>query len=306
VTSLPHRPDLDLAVVGHINMDHFLHVPALPQRDRTTPIRARETKLGGTAANIARSATGWGVATALVSRVGEDFPPEFRRQLVREGVDVSGVETVRGLPSPACFIAEDGRGGQTTLIDQGPMGDDVPVGPAALHLPSASWVHLTTGAPAYLLALKAAARRAGARVAVDPAQELHYRWDRANLTRLLDGAEIFFANAHELARALALLGLRRPADLTRCVPLVIATQGKRGVVAYSRAGHLALPADRPRRMRQVTGAGDAFRGGFYAGWFAGEPLVGCLTAGARSARRWIEGQPPGPRAARAPSGRTRP
>ncbi|MCI4340446.1 MAG: PfkB family carbohydrate kinase [Thermoplasmata archaeon] len=284
----PWESLLDLLVVGHTNLDHFLHVDRLPERDRTTPIAARETRLGGTAANIARSAAHWGVRTGLVSRVGPDFPAEFRTVLEREGIDLRGFEVVPGIPSSACFIAEDGRGGQETLIDQGPMRDGLPFRVPGALLGDAPWVHLTTGAPAYLSRLKAEVRRRGGRVAVDPAQEIHYRWTGAALERLLDGAEIFFGNAHEIDRATELLGRRKWTELVDLVPLVLRTNGRKGVDAASRTGILSVAGRRPRRLATVTGAGDAFRGGFYAGWVEGTPLRACLESGVRSACAWIE------------------
>src|SRR5579859_7276765 len=93
---------LDLWVVGHTNLDHFLHVRELPKRDRTIPIARRETHLGGTAANIALSAAYWGVRTGLVSRVGPDFPPEFRSRLEAAGVDLRGLTVDESTPSSAC------------------------------------------------------------------------------------------------------------------------------------------------------------------------------------------------------------
>jgi sugar/nucleoside kinase (ribokinase family) len=290
--SRPDRP-LDLWVVGHTNIDHLLHVARLPARDRTVPVVRRQARLGGTAANIARSAASWGVRTGLISRVGPDFPPAFRAALDQEHVDLRGLETVPGVPSSACFITEDGRGGQSTLIDQGPMGDRLhPEVPERL-LEDAAWVHLTTGAPEYLLRVKAAARQRGLRVAVDPAQEIHYRWSRRPLERLLDDSEILFGNHHEIDRITTILGLRRWEELVDRVPLIIRTRGPKGAEALSRAGRCAVPGSKPRRIEVVTGAGDAFRGGFYAGWFEGEPLAACLGAGSRSARAWIEGRGPG-------------
>jgi sugar/nucleoside kinase (ribokinase family) len=284
----PWDSPLDLLVVGHTNLDHFLHLPSLPQADRTTPIARRETRLGGTAANIARAAAHWGVRTGLVSRVGPDFPKEFRTILTEEGIDLRGFETVPGIPSSACFIAEDGRGGQSTMIDQGPMRDGVPFRVPLALLGDAPWVHLTTGAPEYLAQVKAEVRRRGGRVAVDPAQEIHYRWSGPALESLLDGAEMFFGNAHEIDRATKMLGRRRWTDLVELVPLVIRTNGRHGVAAASRAGVVEVPGKKPRRLATVTGAGDAFRGGFYAGWIEGEPLLDSLRAGTRSACAWIE------------------
>ena len=284
----PWESPLDLLVVGHTNLDHLLHVSELPAQDRTTPIARRETRLGGTGANIARAAAHWGVRTGLISRVGADFPNEFREILAAEGIDLRGFETVPAIPSSACFIAEDGRGGQSTLIDQGPMRDGVPFRVPLTLLGEAPWVHLTTGAPEYLTQVKAEVRRRGGRIAVDPAQEIHYRWSGEALEDLLEGAELFFGNSHEMDRATELLGRRSWTDLVDLVPLVIRTNGKHGVAAASRVGLVEVPGEKPRGLATVTGAGDAFRGGFYAGWIEGEPLVDTLRAGVRSARAWIE------------------
>jgi sugar/nucleoside kinase (ribokinase family) len=189
--------------------------------------------------------------------------------------------------TPACYIFEDGRGHQMTAIDQGAMGN--PRGakiPTAL-LAGASWLHLTTGMPDYQLRLKAAARQQGLRVAVDPAQEIHYLWKRKPLEELLDGAEILFGNVAELARIRSLLGVRTDEDLLEQVPLVIRTEGAQGVSAFSRTGTVRVPAVRVRGTAKVTGAGDAFRGGYYGAFFRGTPLRGALEAGTRAAADWM-------------------
>lgn len=284
----PPATPLDLWVAGHVNVDHLLDVRRLPAPDRTVPASAHRVRLGGTAGNIARAAAGWGVRTGLMARVGEDFPKGFAERLVREGIDLRGLESVPGASSPACFIAEDGRGGQSTIIDQGPMGDDARWRPRDALLADAPWIHLTTGPPEGVLRLKAAARARGVRVSVDPAQEVHYRWSSERLRELLDGAELLFGNQAEIDRAIELLGAPGPEGLLRWAGAVIVTRGAKGAEAFTLQGPVRVPAVPPRQVVQVTGAGDAFRGGFYAGWFEGEPLRACLTAGTRSARAWIE------------------
>jgi nucleoside kinase len=284
----PTGESLDLLVVGHTNLDHFLRVEQRPARDRTVPLSRQATELGGTAANIARAAAGYGVVTGLLSRVGDDFPEAFEARLLSEGVDLRGLERVPGTRSPACYIVEDGRGGQMTLIHQGPMGAaSQAIVPEEL-IASSDWIHLTTGDPEFLLRVLETARRRGRRVAVDPAQELHYLWDGKRLTRLLRGAEVLFGNTSEVERVLSLLHLRNRDDLLAFVPLIIETRGARGAMARSRRGTVSVPGQHPRTLRQITGAGDAFRGGFYAGWFSGQPLEHCLRAGTRAATRWIE------------------
>ena len=296
--------DLDLVVVGHTNLDHFFHVEQLPATDRTVPLRNREVRLGGTAANIARAASRLGVRVSLASQVGPDFPPHFRRLLVQEGVDLTAFQTVHRARSPACFIVESAGGEQVTLIDQGPMGRDLGVPVPSTLLARAGWVHLATGDPGYQLRVLAEARRLGLRVAADPAQEIHYRWKPEPLRRLLGGSELFFANRGELSRALELLQLKGVPDLLEIVPMVIETRGASGARAWTRAGAVKVRPTRPRKVQQVTGAGDGFRGGFYAGWFRGDAIQKCLEYGGWAAARWLEtGGPEGlrPRGPRRPA-----
>ena len=280
----------ELLVSGHVNVDRFLTVDRFPAADRTVPLRGNRAVLGGTAANIALVASGYGVATGLVSRLGEEFPDAFRRRLEGSGIDLRGVRTVKGSSTPTCFIIEDHRGHQRTLIDQGPMGD---LGDAALPtqwMREYSWLHLTTGDPVFQLRLAARARAIGLRVAADPAQEIHYRWDRRSFRALLARSELLFGNRSEIERAQRFVGARTPEGLLAHVPLVVRTEGRRGATAFSRAATVHVPAVLSRRATTAVGAGDAFRGGFYSAWFGGQSLPACLRAGTRASRRWIEGR----------------
>ncbi len=152
-----------------------------------------------------------------------------------------------------------------------------------------AWVHVGTGPPEYQLRLAELARKEGIRVAADPAQEIFYRWTARSFRRLLRSSEVLFGNAAEIARAARLAGDSDARGLLPLVPLVVRTEGRGGVSAFSRAGREHVPAVRPSRVRSLIGAGDAFRGGFYGRFFAGDPLRACLAGGARSAARQIEG-----------------
>jgi len=272
-------------------------VPALPTAERTTPIDAHRVALGGSAASIARVARRERLTVAVVSRVGADFPPPFLRLLRAEGVDVTGVERVPGTTTSACIIAHDRAGRQTTLIDQGPMGRAAGARLPRTLVERAGWVHLTTGDPPFVLRLAETARSAGVPIAVDPAQEIHYRWERRPFAALVAHAEILFGNEAEIRAAARLLGVGSPARLVDRVPLVVETRGRRGAVARSRAGATARPAAPAGRVEDPTGAGDAFRGGFYGAFLRGAPIGPCLDAGALAAARWLRERPktgPGP------------
>jgi len=277
----------DLAVSGHVNIDRFLRVPALPAVDRTAPILSQRSELGGTAANVARAAAAHGVRVGLLSRVGDGFASEYRRQLSSEGIDLGGLRRVAGCATPTCYTVEAPSGAQWTLIDQGPM--DRARGPPLRRswLRRYAWVHVGTGPTDLQLRLTAVARDLGLRVAADPAQELFYRWDRDSLRSLLGASEILFGNRAEVAEAARRLGGAGARSLLSVVPLVVRTEGRGGVTAFSRVGREHVPAEPSPKGGSTVGAGDWFRGGFYGGFFAGAPLRACLVRGARSAAAWV-------------------
>jgi len=279
----------DLLVSGHVNVDRFLAVEEFPAPDRTVPVVAQRVELGGTAANLARVASRYGVASGLVARIGREFPDEFLDRLRAARIDLRGLERVATSFTPTCFILEDRRHGQRTLIDQGPMGRVRGARLPGAWLDEYSWLHVTTADPTFQLRLVRAARAHGLRVTADPAQEIHYRWGRRPFLELLAHSELLFGNRGEVDRAVEYAGGSDPSDLLERVPLVVRTEGPRGATAFSRAGTVHVGAERPKSVRSAVGAGDAFRGGFYAAWFGGEPLRACLIAGGRASRRWLEG-----------------
>ncbi len=135
-----------------------------------------------------------------------------------------------------------------------------------------------------------AAHDSGRRVTLDPAQEIFYRWDRRTFRAALAASDIVFGNRAELGQASSWVGGQEATRLLEHVPLVVRTEGRAGATAFFRGGAVHAPAAPPRRQRTLVGAGDAFRGGFYGGWFRGEGLADCLVSGNASARSWIEGE----------------
>ncbi len=277
----------ELLVAGHVNVDRHLRVPRFPGPDRTEPVLAERTELGGTATNLARVATRLGVRTGILSRVGRGFPPEYSRLLRAEGIDLRGLSLDPDVPTPSCTILEEPSGATRTVIQQGPMGSAGSRELPGRWLAEYAWLHLATGDPSFYVELARASRARGVKVAVDPAQEIFYRWDARRLRAVLASAEVLFGNRREIRHAGRLVGGGIRGLLAR-VPLVVRTEGPAGATAFSRVGTVRSAATVPHRMRSLVGAGDAFRGGFYARWFHGETLARCLDGGSQAASRWIE------------------
>ncbi len=277
-----------LGVFGHVAIDHIIDVPHLPRPNASIQLTSRARHYGGTGGNVARIAAHLGVPTALASFVGEDFPKDYRGALEDDGVDLADLREVPGYATPTVWIFSDPQGNQTAVVDQGPMRHAASFELLTHAVESSRLVHLGTGRPEYYRRVAALATKLGKDIAFDPSQEIHYVYTASTFTALLRRARYFFGNESEVRRALRLARLRTVRDLLRHVDIVVRTRGGRGSEVTTDEGTTRVPAIRPRRAVDVTGAGDAFRAGFYAGLFRGHDPVRCAVLGSAVASFVIE------------------
>jgi len=260
---------------GHVVLDHILTVPRLPRPDTSVGILDRQRYFGGTAGNLARAAARLGVRTSLASFVGADFPDDYRRALRADGVDLGDLKIMRGHATPQAWVFSDGRGHQMTIIDQGPwnLGERLPVLRHSVR--DVEVVHLGTGRPAYYRKIATLAEELGRAMDFDPAQEITYLYDRRSFQTLFRKTRYFFGNEHEVAQAMRYMRVTSIRGLLRPVEAVVMTRGAKGSTVVTAEGKLTIPAVRPRRVVEITGAGDAYRAGFYAGLARGYDLRRC-------------------------------
>lgn len=273
---------------GHVVLDHILTVPRLPRPDTSVGVLDQRRYFGGTAGNLARAAGRLGVRVSLAAFVGPDFPEDYRRALRADGVDLEDLRTVRGHDTPQAWVFSDGRGHQMTVINQGPwnLGRRLPVLRHSVR--DVEVVHLGTGRPAYYAKIAALAEDLDRPLDFDPAQEITYLYDRKSFRSLFRKCRYFFGNEHEVAQAMRYMGAHSVRDLLRPVEAVIVTRGAKGSAVVTSGGKVAVPAVRPRRIVEITGAGDAYRAGFYAGLSRGYDLRRCALLGAAVASFVVE------------------
>ncbi|MGB1697812.1 MAG: PfkB family carbohydrate kinase, partial [Thermoplasmatota archaeon] len=248
-----------LLVIGHSNIDVQLQLQHMPGPGASSPVQSRRTVYGGTACNIARHAASLGVDVRLWSRVGPDFPLDWLQALEEDGVKLAYEEGTR---TPTCFILTDAAGEQSYMMDQGAMTPPYTV-PLTL-LDGVTQVHIGTGDPAAYLPFATEARNRGIPVAFDPGQEIHFAYDSNSFEALLNKANTFWCNEVELEKAFQFMRYGDPVQLLDHVDTVIVTRGENGADIYTPKGKQHVPAA-PATVVDPTGAGDAFRAGYYAG-----------------------------------------
>ena len=274
-----------LCVYGHTNMDHLLELKRLPELNTSANVLSKRSYFGGTGANVATMSSALGVPTALVSYVGSDLPPAFRQLMESKGVILDELMEVEGRETPTVWIATDEEEDQVAYVFQGAMADMSSYPLQVKGAKEALAVHLMTGSPDYYLKLLSQPYMLRKRRALDPAQEIHHVWDAERFRKALGYTDMLFCNRNELATALRYSGKEGPEELLssfREMQVIVNTLGGQGARIYTKNEVLDVPAAKVDVV-DPTGAGDAFRAGFWAGLYRGMGWMDCGLLGCAAA-----------------------
>lgn len=108
-----------IVVVGSINIDLVARAERIPLVGETVHSSDFQMHPGGKGGNQAVAAAGLGYPVRMIGSVGSDaFGEELRAQLVRSGVDASGVITSKG-PSGVAVIAVAPNGDNAIVVTPG-------------------------------------------------------------------------------------------------------------------------------------------------------------------------------------------
>ncbi|MCK5547486.1 MAG: carbohydrate kinase family protein [Thermoplasmata archaeon] len=252
-----------LGVFGHVVMDYIISVPEFPKPNASIGISSSSRFFGGTGANLARMASRLGVKTSLASYVGENFPRDFYEALKEDGVDLEDLAVVRGYSTPMCYVFTDGKN-QLNFINQGPMKDAHRFGLQEHTVESSRIIHIGTGRPKYYEKVVALGKELDREIAFDPGQEIHYVYSSNTFKKILKSTKYFFCNETELKKAMRFLNLKRKKDILKHAEVLILTKGDKGSEIHTKGEKFSIPVIKPKRFVDSTGAGDAYRAGFYA------------------------------------------
>ena len=254
----------DVIGVGANCVDCILVLPdRVPSLSRSTKVRlrAQSVRCGGQTATTLATCAALGLNVKYVGAVGrDDDGRRVREALARRGIDITHLIERDASTQRATILVHPETGSRIVLWDRDsrlPLRpDDIPVE----SLSMAGVVHVDDVDVAAAIGAATAARAAGVPVTTD----IDHVSDR---TEELVAAATYPILAEEALEPLtgrsepeaALRTLRRHHAGLLCVTL-----GERGVMALDGDRVHCQPAF-PVRVRDTTGAGDVFRGGFIYG-----------------------------------------
>lgn len=268
-----------IVVVGSLNMDLVVEVPAIPLPGETVLGKNFATFPGGKGANQAVAAARLGARVSLIGRVGKDaFGNQLLASAQADGIDIAHVGRDETAATGVAMIAVDEQGQNSIAVASGAnfclTADHVREAWAELDDVDLLVMPLETPLETIETAVSLA-NESGATVVLNPAPA------RPLPTELLAGIDVLVPNEPETAQLTA-LPIKTEAEsrdaarelLALGVGNVVLTLGSRGaLVLEGKMEEFTLVPARQVEVVDTTAAGDAFVAGLAVALGEGKSLV---------------------------------
>lgn len=219
----------------------------------------KQVSFGGTALNIAYTLKLLGGNPLPISCVGKDFSSrKYDKHLQKMKIDTSGLNVIEREDTAEAYIVTGVKGGQMSIFHTGALqncsaidinekvkGENVVMAIISPNPPDTMLAHARK-----LVELKIP-------YIADPGQMVN-AFSSENLFEFVSNATILIVNDFESIGVERLTGK----SLDDLVSIQIVTLGERGVNIKYNEEKLYIPATKIGQLKDPTGAGDAFRGGF--------------------------------------------
>ncbi len=241
-------------------------------------------QFGGTAGNIAYSLKLLGIDPLIVSPAGNDFPL-YEAHLKKQKISAKYISVHKDVSMGSYFVITDQDDNQIGAFYAGGAKYAAKLNLSAVKEKVGFIVVAPTDAKAMISYARQAAKMnipylfdPAFQIADFPLEEL-----REGITR----AQILIGNDYEIALIEQRLEVSHE-ELRTMVPLVITTLAGKGSIIETRYESVHCAVARPDNTSDPTGAGDAFRAGFLAGYLRSYDLKVCGQMGSTAAVYTVE------------------
>lgn len=241
--------DLDVVIVGSVGIDTV-----------ETPFDRREHVLGGSA-SYACAAASFFARVGMVGVVGTDFPPAYMKLYKRFGIDLEGLQVAQGETFRWSGVYEQNMDHRRTISTElNVFANFQPELPPRYR--RAPFLFLANISPSLQIHVLEQAVRP--RFVLLDTMDLWINTAREELIRAIGRVDMLTINeseARHLTGRHALLSAAK--RLLEMGPkYVCIKKGEHGSILFSRKSIFLMPAFLLEEVRDPTGAGDTFAGGF--------------------------------------------
>lgn len=213
---------------------------------------------GGTAGNIAYNLALLQTPVSIVGAVGNDFS-QYSDFLKQAGVDLSGIKIIENESTSSAFIMTDLSDNQITAFYPGAMSEN-----SSLEIDQTSFAVISPNDPKAMINFAKQCQEKNIPYMMDPGMQLP-ALNQEDLKNMINGATILIGNDYEIALLKEKTGLSDQ-DLLSQVKILITTLGEKGSTIQLLEKTYTIAPGKPKEVLDPTGAGDAYRAGFLAGY----------------------------------------
>lgn len=286
---------MEIVLTGSIAFDYLMKFPGYFQ-DHILPdnleclslsflVESMVRQPGGIAPNVAYTLALMGERPRLFATAGEDFG-EYRDALERSGVDTSGIRLIKGEFTASFFANTDLANAQIASFYPGAMAAAGDLSLNELKGKRPELVLISPNDPRAMVRYVLECKQLGIPYIYDPSQQIPRLTDD-EIREGLEGALALFVNEYEFMMIQKRTGLSAK-QIEALAQFSVVTLGEEGSVICQGEKELRIPAVTPNEIIDPTGVGDAFRGGFLAGYAHGWDLEICGQMGSVAAAFCLE------------------
>jgi len=279
----------DIVSVGHFSIDSIF----LPGR------RVPFVVLGGSATYVSFATRRLDARVAVISKVGNDFPAAYLWWLRQEGIDLSQVAKVENVQTTRFELKYDADLSSRTLQLKS-RAPSITVDDLSVSM-KAKAIHIAPIAGEITFEVAERLKGCAEVLSLDPQGLVRNFDENGNVThgpladnRILELVNIYKSSLAEIQAVTNQPNLNSAIKAIHDygVETVIVTLGIEGAVLSVEGNIYNIPACKPDKIVDPTGAGDAFIGGFLAEYVNDEDHLRCLCVGSAAASFVVEA--PGP------------
>jgi len=290
---------MEIVLTGSIAFDYLMKFPGYFQ-DHILPDQLECLSLsflvesmirhpGGIAPNIAYNMALLGERPRLFATAGEDFA-EYKDSLEKNGVDTSGIHLIEGEFTASFFANTDLVNSQIASFYPGAMAYAADLSLNELGGERPELILISPNDPKAMTRYVSECQQLEIPYIYDPSQQIPRLTDE-ELQQGLEGSLALFVNKYEYEMVQRRTGLSQK-DIQVRSHFTVVTLGEQGSVIYVDGEELEIPVVTPEEITDPTGVGDAFRGGFLAGYARAWDLKTCGQMGSVAAAFCLEQEGP--------------
>lgn len=283
-----------IIISGSIAYDHIMNFPdsfkhhILPDQIHILSVafvvEKLQKNLGGTAANIAHTIKLLGGEPLMIGPIGSD-DADFQAHWKKHGINTSYIKRIDDVLNASAHITTDKDDNQITAFYPGALNrhEGIDISNVQEH------ANVAIIGPTYKETMIKHAKQcseADIKFCFDPGQQMP-AFTKQELMMLIGQATYLIGNDYEMKLLEDKTGWSTN-ELFDHVEVVILTLGEQGSVIMTKDERHDVPACSVTSVEDPTGAGDAYRAGFFTALAHGETLKTCGQVGSVAAAYAVE------------------